>query len=88
MPDAEIPKSFKKTASGKEPKLSGAIYECVARLIDGDTSPGLRVKKMKGLDGIWEARVDRKNRVTFEYLEDGTIRFLNNCNHDILRKRP
>ena len=40
---------------------------------------------MQGHRGVWEAYVDRANRVTFHY--DGeTIVLRKNCNHDILRR--
>ena len=41
---------------------------------------------MQGHRGVWEAYVDRANRVTFHYADDGTIVLRKNCNHDILRR--
>jgi hypothetical protein len=34
---------------------------------------------------VFEAYVDKKNRVTFHW-EDGKIILRNNCNHDILKR--
>ena len=35
------------------------------------THPSLRVKKIKGTDGIWEASIDMDHRFTFEKIEGG-----------------
>lgn len=39
---------------------------------------------MRGRDGVFEAYVDQKNRVTFHY-EAGGIVMRKHCNHDILK---
>jgi len=41
---------------------------------------------MRGTKGVFEAYVDKKNRVTFHY-ESGKIVLRRNCDHRIL-KRP
>jgi mRNA interferase RelE/StbE len=33
--------------------------------------PSLRVKRIKGTEGIWEARIDMAHRFTFEKIEGG-----------------
>jgi mRNA interferase RelE/StbE len=43
--------------------------------------PGLRVKKIKGTDSIWEARVSRSLRMTFQ-LDRDTIVLRNIGQHD------
>jgi mRNA-degrading endonuclease RelE of RelBE toxin-antitoxin system len=47
--------------------------------------PGLHAKKMKGADGIWEARVDYHFRVTFQLGED-SILFRDVGTHEIYKK--
>lgn len=72
-------RAFKK----KSPDMQAAILHCLDRLAKGDQSRGLRAKKMRGHRDVWEARVDRANRVTFERRgEDLYLRA--NCNHDVL----
>ncbi len=44
--------------------------------------PGLRARKMADRDGIWEARVDRRYRFTFE-LSQGIIHLRAVGTHDI-----
>lgn len=49
--------------------------------------PSLRVKKMKGLEEIWEARIDGFYRFTFEIIE-GMIYLYRIGPHDqVLRKK-
>lgn len=79
-----IPDSFKRELDAKPPALAGAIVECVVRLGENMRHPGLRTHKMRGRDGVFEAYVDQKNRVTFHY-EAGGIVMRKHCNHDILK---
>jgi len=53
--------------------------------------PSLVVKKVRGHTGVWEARVDIKYRLTFQYEEEDveTICILRNVdNHDECLKNP
>jgi mRNA-degrading endonuclease YafQ of YafQ-DinJ toxin-antitoxin module len=49
--------------------------------------PALRVKKMEGVEHIWEARVSRSLRMSFE-LEGNTIILRNIGRHDETLERP
>jgi len=49
--------------------------------------PALRVKKMQGVEHIWEARVSRSLRMTFE-IEGDTIILRNIGRHDETLGRP
>ena len=49
--------------------------------------PALRVKKMQGVEHIWEARVSRSLRMTFE-IEGNTIILRNIGHHDETLERP
>ena len=49
--------------------------------------PALRAKKMQGTGHIWEARVSRSLRVTFE-LEGDTLVLRNIGRHDETLERP
>ena len=49
--------------------------------------PALRVKKMQGTGHIWEARVSRSLRVTFQ-LEGDTLVLCNIGRHDETLERP
>lgn len=45
----------------------------VAMLAKDPRHPSLRVKKIRGTSGIWEARVDRGYRMTFAMRDDVII---------------
>lgn len=48
--------------------------EKILRLFMNDQKyPSVRTKKIKGAKGIWEGRVDRKYRFTYEYEEGGIL---------------
>ena len=49
--------------------------------------PALRVKKMQGVEHIWEARVSRSLRMTFQ-IEGGRIVLRNIGRHDETLERP
>ena len=49
--------------------------------------PALRVKKMQGVENIWEARVSRSIRMTFQIMSD-TIVLRNIGRHDETLERP
>ena len=87
MPDLILSKGFKRRLKRKDADLVAAIVECVHRLGDDPRHPGLQTHRVRGTKGVWEAYVDRANRVTFHY-EGGTIVMRNHCNHDIIRRGP
>lgn len=88
MPDLEIPDQFKRIVDGKEAPLVAAIAKCVSLLGSNPRHPGLQTHPVRGTHNpkVFEAYVDKKNRVTFHWHE-GRIVLRNNCNHEIL-KRP
>ncbi len=50
-------------------------------LVENPRHPGLRVKHMKGTASMWEARVSRSCRMTFE-IRGGTYLLRNAGEHD------
>ena len=58
------------------------------RFMSGDLRyPGLRVKRIKGTQGIWEARASKSLRITFE--TEGDVLILRNVgHHDQTLKKP
>ena len=58
------------------------MYLC---LLDDPHHPGLHTHAVQGWPGVFEAYVDKANRLTFEYGDDAVI-LRNHRNHDILRR--
>lgn len=65
--------------------LAGAIVETAVRLGENVRHPGLHTHRVRGTEGVYEAYVDRGNRVTFHYDEQGRIVLREHCSHDILK---
>ncbi len=81
----EVPRSFKRELTKKPPALAGAITECVVRLGENTLHPSLQTHPVRGNPGVFEAYVDKANRITFHY-SDGKIVLRKHCNHSILRR--
>lgn len=78
---------FRKRLNKKPPPMRAAVLRCITKLTQDPKRPGLRVHEVEGTPNVWEASVDDANRLTFHY--DGPVIVLrNNCNHDILKRRP
>jgi hypothetical protein len=86
MPELEIPAQFKRLVDRKGKELAAAIAECVYRLGENPRHTGLQTHYVRGTSKpkVYEAYVDKKNRVTFHW-DGAKIVLRNNCNHDILR---
>ncbi len=49
--------------------------------------PSLRVRKIQGTTGIWEARASRSLRITFQ-IEEGALLLRNVGHHDEALRKP
>lgn len=56
----------------------------IKRLLENPRYPSMRIKKMEGQEHIWEARVTKNYRFTFQVKED-TLVLRRIGTHDILR---
>ena len=81
----EVPLSFKRRLQDKTPELQRAVLECVDRLSQNSRHQSLRTHRVQGQKGVFEAYVDKANRVTFCYGDDRIV-LLRHCNHMILRQ--
>ena len=50
--------------------LQGKVDKAIRLLSENPRHPSLRLKKIKGTPGIWEARVDKSCRMTLEVHTD------------------
>jgi mRNA interferase RelE/StbE len=58
---------FRKSALELEPEIRTKLRKQIELLVLDPRHPSLRVRKIKGTASIFEARVDRNFRFTFEY---------------------
>ena len=70
-------------------KLSGNIQELIdkqiAHLLENPKLPSLQIKKMEGRQSIWEARITKGYRMTFQIVGD-TYLLRRAGTHSILKK--
>lgn len=64
--------------------MQEAVANAVAQLRTDHRHPGLRTHRVWGKKGVFEARLDAGNRLTFHWDGD-TIVLRNHCSHDILK---
>lgn len=79
---------FRKSALELEPEIREKLKKQVGLLAADPRHPSLRVKKTKGTGSVFEARVDRDFRFTFEYGGRHEIILRVVGPHDPTLKRP
>ncbi len=79
----QLTRRFERAYKHKPDDLQQAVTETIVRLQTNRSHPSLRAKKVRGIKDVWEASINMKHRMTFEYDADGDI-ILRNCNgHEI-----
>jgi mRNA interferase RelE/StbE len=61
---------FHKAFRALPPAIQAKALKAFKLLISDPQHPSLGVKKVKGVEGIWEGRIDRSYRFTFHYETD------------------
>lgn len=88
MPKIEYAESFRRWYT-KLPKGIKAKTKKALRLLAKDPRhPSLRSKPIQGAPGIYEARIDRDYRLTYERLPDDILRLRVVGKHDEALKNP
>lgn len=76
-------RTYKKLDSGQQ----NAIKRALCLMSDSTNHPSLRIKRVQGTKGIWEASATMNIRITFNWEGDTII--LRNCGeHDETLKNP
>jgi mRNA interferase RelE/StbE len=79
---------FRKSALELGPEIRAKLRKQIGLLASEHRHPSLRVKKIKGTSSIFEARLDRDFRFTFEFGEGREIILRVVGPHDPALKRP
>ena len=80
-------KRFLKAYHSLPENVQKKVDKQIALLSKDFKHPSLHTKKIKGREGIWEARIDIHHRLTFEIIED-TIFLRVAGNHDEVLRSP
>ena len=84
---------FRKSLNALPKNIQRKVAKAFKLFQDNPQHPSLRIKKIKGIENIWEGRIDDFYRFTFEYLKDAetdeTICLFRNIGrHDIIDHAP
>jgi len=79
--------NFKRAWKQLDEEQKALARKAIDNLINDMRYPALRVKKIKGIENVWEARVSRSLRMTFQ-IEGDTIILRNIGQHDETLERP
>jgi addiction module RelE/StbE family toxin len=78
-------KPFKRDYKGLPENIQDQIDKQIIQLIENPKHPSLNIKKMEGHKSIWEARITKGYRMTFQI--DGDIYLIRRVGtHSILRR--
>ncbi len=78
---------FKRMYKKLDSEQQNAIKKAISFMSDNIYHPSLRVKRIQGIKGIWEASATMGLRITFNW-EGDTITFRNCGEHDKTLKNP
>lgn len=90
MPKVKTSRAFKRRLKKKSRDAQRRVADAVTCLRMDPAHPGLRVHRVRSRDGVYEARLDKGNRLTFHWDEEeqDTIVLRANCSHDEVLRRP
>ena len=88
MPGIETTERFEKDFLRLSPELQKKVIKALRLLAENPRHPSLQIKPIKGVRGIFEARVDRACRLTFQRLPDDVLRLRTVGEHNKTLKNP
>lgn len=78
-------KPFKRDYKGLPENIQELIDKQIFHLLENPRHPSLQIKKMEGRQTIWEARITKGYRMTFQIVDD-TYLLRRVGTHSILKK--
>ncbi len=73
MPKIKLTRRFLKSFARLPKSIQEKIKKQIALLAENPRHPSLRTKPVQGTDGIYEERIDRDYRMTYERNPDDTL---------------
>ena len=88
MPEIELTDTFRKGYANLPPEIKTKTKKALRLLAENPRHPSLRSKPIEGAKGIFEVRVDRKYRFTYERLHGDILRLRVVGKHDEALSNP
>lgn len=88
MPKVEASPRFKKAYKKLPPQLQVKVLKALALLGENPRHPSLRTKPVQGVRGVYEARVDRSYRMTYQRMPDDVLLLRAVGKHEETLKNP
>jgi addiction module RelE/StbE family toxin len=88
MPKIKFTKRFLKSYAHLPALIQEKIKKQVALLADNPRHPSLQTKPIQGAAGLYEARIDRDYRLTYERQADDTLLLRVVGKHDETLRKP
>jgi mRNA-degrading endonuclease RelE of RelBE toxin-antitoxin system len=88
MPEIDVPESFREMVQALPPVVRKKLGKTLRLLSDNPRHPSLHSKLIEGATGIYEVRVDRSYRLTYERLPGDVLRLRVVGKHDEVLKNP
>jgi len=88
MPKIKFTRRFLKSYARLPMAIQQKIKKQITLLAENPRHPFLQTKPIQGAEGIYEARVDRDYRMTYEREADDTLLLRVVAKHDIAIKNP
>jgi mRNA-degrading endonuclease RelE of RelBE toxin-antitoxin system len=78
---------FRRAYRSLSPQDRKRVQKALLLMSEDSRYPGLRVRRVQGTGGIWEARASRSLRITFE-VEGENLTLRNVGHHDDTLRKP
>jgi hypothetical protein len=88
MPEIEQTEFFRNAFSKLPPEIGKKVIKALRLLANDPRHPSLQSKPIEGVPGVYEARVDRNYRMTYERLPGDILRMRVVGKHDETLKNP
>jgi mRNA-degrading endonuclease RelE of RelBE toxin-antitoxin system len=88
MPKVKASPRFKKAFKNLPPELQAKVIKALKLLEENPRHPSLQTKPIRGVRGVYEARIDQSYRMTFQRLPNDLLLMRVVGKHDETLKNP
>jgi addiction module RelE/StbE family toxin len=88
MPRIDLSERFLSSYAALPVEIQDKVKKQIAFLSEDPRHPSLQTKPIKGIKGIFEARVDQNYRLTYQRLEGDVLLLRVVVRHDETLKKP